>query len=235
MARLYAIGVGPGDPELITRKGERILRSVAAIVAPISRPGEVSVAFETIQDLVDTDRQTVLPFVFPMTMDREKLIPAWQSAADEIAKRIAAGEDVAFITIGDPLFYSTCIYLLDLLSAQHPGIEIEIVPGVTSFCAAAATARFPLIEADERFAVVPATAGIEAVEDALNNFDTVVLLKVKPIFGEIVALLKKKGRTGSTFFAERVGTSRQLVLDDFEEISNHKPDYLSLMVTKKSC
>lgn len=233
MARLFAIGVGPGDPELITRKGERILRSVSAIVAPISRPGEVSVAFETIQELVDVDRQTVLPFVFPMTTDREKLIPAWQSAADEIAARIAAGEDVAFITIGDPLFYSTCIYLLDLLSAQHPGIEIEIVPGVTSFCAAAATARFPLIEADERFAVVPATAGIEAVEDALSSFDTVVLLKVKPIFGEIVALLKKKGRAGSTFFAERVGTSRQRVLDDFEEISNHNPDYLSLIVTKK--
>jgi len=233
MARLFAIGVGPGDPELITRKGERILRSVSAIVAPVSRTGEVSVAFETIAELIDTDRQTVLPFVFPMTTDLEKLIPAWQSAADKIAAIIADGKDVAFITIGDPLFYSTCIYLLDLLSEQHPCIEIEIVPGVTSFCAAAATARFPLIEGDERFAVVPATAGIKAVEDALNNYDTVVLLKVKPIFGEIVALLEQKGRTGSTFFAERVGTSRQLLLKNFEEISRHTPDYLSLMVTKK--
>lgn len=233
MARFYMIGVGPGDPELITRKGERILRSVKAIVSPISRQGEISVAFETIRELVDQTHQDVLPYIFPMTTDRSILEPAWQKAADEIATRIGQGENVAFITIGDPLFYSTSIYLLNLIATQHPEIETEIIPGITSFCAAAAVAHYPLIEADERFAVVPATAGIDAVEDTLNNFDTVVLLKVKPIFADIIELLKKRVQTGSTFFAERVGTTRQIVLNDFDSIASHTPDYLSLIVTKK--
>lgn len=234
MPRLYAIGVGPGDPELLTRKGERILRSVPTIVSPLSRQGEASVAYETIRELIDESRQEVLACVFPMTSDLAVLIPAWQNAAAAIAAKIDAGEDVAFITIGDPLFYSTCIYLLDILAEQYPQVEVEIVPGVTSFCAAAAVSRYPLVEADERFAVIPATAGIGAVRDALNHYDTVVLLKVKPLFAEIMQLLRESGRTSELCFAERVGSPRQLLLTDFEQISAHTPDYLSLLITKQA-
>jgi precorrin-2/cobalt-factor-2 C20-methyltransferase len=233
MARFYAIGVGPGDPELLTRKGERILRSVNAIVAPVARPGETSVALETVRELIDPTRQDVLPFLFPMTTDRSLLEPAWHNAADEITGRIARGEDVAFITIGDPLFYATSIYLLELIAARQPDIDIEIVPGITSFCAAAAVGRYRLTERDELFAVVPATSGIDAVAEALDRCDTVVLLKIKPLFPEIMSLLKQRERTSDILFAERVGTARQVVLHDFDSIAAHSPDYLSLLISGK--
>ncbi len=234
MAVAYAVGVGPGDPELVTRKAERILRAADLIVAPVSRAGEPSVALETVRSFLDDRRQQILQLPFPMTPDRDQLVDAWRTAAGVIADNVASGRDVAFITIGDPLFYSTFIYLLGILRSEWPGVPVEIVPGITSFCASAAAGSVPLVEADECFAVIPATAGIERIIEALSRFDTVVLLKVRPLFGDILEMLRQTGRTGTTLFAERVGSERQLILTDFEQIAAHVPDYLSLMVVRRS-
>jgi precorrin-2/cobalt-factor-2 C20-methyltransferase len=233
VGRVYAVGVGPGDPELLTRKAERILRSVDVILAPVSNPSETSVALSTIREFIDDNRQKVIIHQFPMTSDRSRLIPAWQDAAALIAGHASAGRDVAFITIGDPLFYSTFIYLLRILREQWPDIPIEIVPGISSINASAAQAGIPLVESDEKMAVIPATAGIEQITSALLQFETVVLLKVKPLFAEILDLLSRSGRERSTIFVERVGGSRQKVLTDFAEISVHSPDYLSLLIIKQ--
>lgn len=232
MAIVYAVGVGPGDPELLTRKAERILRSVDVILAPVSNPGEASVALGTIREFIDEIRQEIIVHQFPMTSDRSRLIPAWQEAATLIAAHAEAGRSVAFITIGDPLFYSTFIYLLRILREQWPQLPIEIVPGISSINAAAAEAALPLVEGDEKMVVIPATAGIEQVIKALAHYETVVLLKVKPVFSEIIALLRATGREQGTVFVERVGSSRQKVLTDFAEIAAHSPDYLSLMIIK---
>jgi precorrin-2/cobalt-factor-2 C20-methyltransferase len=233
VGQVYAVGVGPGDPELLTRKAERILRSVDVILAPVSNPSEASVALETIREIVDENRQEVIIRQFPMTSDRTRLIPAWQEVAALIAGHAAAGRDVAFITIGDPLFYSTFIYLLRILREQWPDIPIEIVPGISSINAAAAQAGIPLVEGEEKMAVIPATAGIEQIAAALFIFETVVLLKVKPLFAEILELLRRSDRERSTVFVERVGSSRQKVLTDFAEISAYSPDYLSLLIVKQ--
>lgn len=233
MATLYVVGVGPGDPELITIKGEKILKSVNAIVSPVAKVGETSVAFETVRQFIDSNRQAVLPFLFPMTTNLSILEPAWRAAADEIVKRIDNGEEIAFITIGDPLFYATSIYLIDMVVANRPDINIEIIPGITSFCAAASIASFPLIERDGKFAVIAATAGIDAIEEALKNSDTVVILKVRPIFTQIVELIKRLDSISSILFAERVGSPQQLLLKDIKTIETHNPDYLSLMIIRK--
>jgi precorrin-2/cobalt-factor-2 C20-methyltransferase len=235
VAHIYAVGVGPGDPELLTRKAERILRSVDVILAPVSNPAEASVALETIREFIDQDHQEVIVHQFPMTSDKSRLIPAWQEAAALIAGHAEAGRDVAFITIGDPLFYSTFIYLLRILHEQWPQITIEIVPGITSISASAAQAGIPLAESEEKMAVIPATAGIEEIATALIQFETVVLLKVKPLFAEIMELLQQTGRERSTVFVERVGSARQIILTDFAEISAHSPDYLSLLIVKQPC
>lgn len=232
MASVYAVGVGPGDPELVTRKAERILRSVDVILAPVSNPGEASVALGTIREFIDEERQEIIVHQFPMTSDRSRLIPAWQEAAALIAAHAEAGRSVAFITIGDPLFYSTFIYLLRILREQWPQLPIEIVPGISSINAAAAEAALPLVEGDEKMAVIPATAGIERIIAALAHYETVVLLKVKPVFPEIIALLRATGREQRTVFVERVGSPRQKILTDFSEISAHSPDYLSLLIIK---
>ncbi len=232
MATVYAVGVGPGDPELLTRKAERILRSAEVILAPVSNPAEASVALEIIRDFIDESRQEIIVHQFPMTADRSRLIPAWQAAADLIASHAEAGRSVAFITIGDPLFYSTFIYLLRILREQYPQLPIEIIPGISSINAAASLASLPLVEGDEKMIVIPATAGIEQIKNALDTCETVVLLKVKPIFSAIVELLRITGREHTAVFVERVGGPRQLVLTDFSQIAAHTPDYLSLMIIK---
>lgn len=234
MAAVYAVGVGPGDPELLTRKAERILRSVDVILAPVSNLTEASVALGTIREFIDEDRQEIIVHQFPMTSDRAVLIPAWQGAAELIAAHAEAGRSVAFITIGDPLFYSTFIYLLRILREQWPQIPLEIIPGISSINAAASEAALPLVEGDEKMVVIPATAGIEQIKTALETYETVVLLKVKPIFPAILELLRAAGRETNTVFVERVGSHRQKVLTDFGEISAHSPDYLSLLIIKRS-
>jgi precorrin-2/cobalt-factor-2 C20-methyltransferase len=234
VATVYAVGVGPGDPELLTRKAERVLRQAEVVLAPVSNPSEGSVALETVREFLDEGRQEIIIHQFPMTSDRSRLIPAWQEAAALIAGRALAGKDVAFVTIGDPLLYSTFIYLLRIFRESYPQIAIEIVPGISSINTSAAVACVPLAEADERIAVIPATAGMEKVIEALATYDTVVLLKVKPLFGAILDVLRQMGREHSTLFVERVGTLRQKVLTDFAEIARQTPDYLSLMIIKQA-
>lgn len=232
---IYAIGVGPGDPELLTRKAEKVLRRADVILAPVSNPAEASVALETIREFIDEERQQIIVHQFPMTSDRSRLIPAWQEAAGLIAGHAQAGREVAFITIGDPLFYSTFIYLLRILHEQWPDLPVEIIPGISSINAAAAQVPLPLVESEEKMAVVPATAGIEQIAAALARFETVVLLKVKPLYADIMELLRQTGRQGSTVFVERVGSPRQIILTDFAEISAYSPDYLSLLIVKQPC
>ncbi len=234
MATLYAVGVGPGDPELLTRKAERILRTVDVILAPVSNPSDASVALSTISEFIDDKRQEIIIHQFPMTSDRTRLIPAWQGAAAVIASHAEAGRSVAFITIGDPLFYSTFIYLLRILREQWPHIKIEMIPGISSINAAASEAALPLVEGDEKMVVIPATAGIEQIKAALADYETVVLLKVKALYADIIELLQTTGCARHTVFVERVGTPRQKVLTDFSEIAAHVPDYLSLMITKRA-
>ena len=232
MAIVYAVGVGPGDPELLTRKAERVLRSADVILAPVSNPSDASVALSTIREFIDEGRQEIIVHQFPMTSDRLRLLAAWQGAAELIATHAEAGRSVAFITIGDPLFYSTFIYLLRILREQWPELPIEIIPGISRINAAAAEASLPLVEGDEKMVVIPATAGIEAIKAALETYETVVLLKVKPLFQAIVELLRATGRELTTVFVERVGSDRQKVLTDFSAIAAHSPDYLSLMIIK---
>ncbi|HEX9080558.1 MAG TPA: precorrin-2 C(20)-methyltransferase [Desulfuromonadaceae bacterium] len=234
MATLFAVGVGPGDPELLTRKAERILRRVDVVLAPVSNPAETSVALATVREFLDEGRQEVVVHQFPMTADKERLTRAWREAAALIAQRIAAGKDVAFITIGDPLFYSTFIYLLRIFREEYPSIPVEIVPGISSINASAAQAGVALAEADGKVAVIPATAGLEHISKALATYETVVLLKVKPLFGAILELLRQTGHQEGTLFVERVGSDRQTVLTDFAEIAAHAPDYLSLMIIRCS-
>lgn len=234
MATVYAVGVGPGDPELLTRKAERVLRHADVVLAPVSNPGEASVALETVREFLDEGRQEIIIHQFPMTSDKNRLIPAWQGAAALIAERVSAGKDVAFITIGDPLLYSTFIYLLRIFRESYPQITLEIIPGISSINTSSAAGCVPLAESDERIAIIPATAGMEKVMEALATYDTVVLLKVKPLFGEILEVLRKMGRERNTLFVERVGSDRQKVLTDFAEISGHAPDYLSLMIVRRA-
>jgi precorrin-2/cobalt-factor-2 C20-methyltransferase len=231
--RIYAVGVGPGDPELLTRKAERIIRSAAVICAPTGAADAASYALSIVEEFIDPARQEVLVQVFPMRKDQEGLEAFWDEAAAQVAERVRAGKDVAFITIGDPFLYSTFLYLYRILRERYPDIPIEAVPGVSSITAAAVAAGVPLAAASERIAVLPATFEQEKLRTTLLEFDTVVLMKVNRVFDRIYALLQELGLEQRAVFVRRVGSADEEVVFDLERLVGEKLDYLSLLIVKR--
>lgn len=233
MARVYAVGVGPGDPELLTRKAERILREAPVICAPAATAGDSSHALSIVEPLLDRSRQEVIIRVFPMRKDQEGLDEFWEEAAATVISRIREGKDVAFITIGDPFLYSTFLYLYRIFRDRYPDIPIEAVPGVSSITAAAVAAGVPLAAASERIAVLPATFEEEKLRRTLLDFDTVVLMKVNRVFDRVFALLTELGLEGKGVFVSRAGTREEEVVHDLASLVGKKLDYLSLLIVKK--
>ncbi len=233
MSRLYAVGVGPGDPELLTRKAERILRQVDVICTPTGAAEAASYALNIVEPFLDRERQQVLVQTFPMSKDEAVLRPHWEAAVAQIVTEIEAGREVAFITIGDPFLYSTFLYLWRILRQNHPQIEIEIVPGITSVGAAAAVAGLPLGLAADRIAILPATYAVDELRRTLADFETVVLMKVSRVFDQIYPLLAELGLAQSSVFVRRVGSSDEEVVHDLATLVGQKLDYLSLLIIHK--
>jgi len=233
VARVYAVGVGPGDPELLTRKAERILRQVPVICAPAASAGDSSHALSIVEPFLDRTRQQVIVQVFPMRKDQQGLDEFWDDAAETVVSHIRQGKDVAFITIGDPFLYSTFLYLYRILRERYPDIPIEAVPGVSSITAAAVAAGVPLAAASERIAVLPATFEEAKLRTTLLEFDTVVLMKVNRVFDGVYALLTELGLEGKGVFVARAGTSEERVIFDLASLVGKKLDYLSLLIVKK--
>ena len=233
MAKIYAVGVGPGDPELLTRKAERIIRSVPVICTPTGTVDASSYALSIVEEFIDRGRQEVLVQIFPMRKDQEGLDPFWEKAAAEVAERIEAGRDVAFITIGDPFLYSTFLYLYRIFRDRYPHIPIEVVPGITSVGAASVAAALPLGMAADRIAILPATYEDAELRRTFEGFDTVVLMKVSRVFDRVYAILKELGLEKNAAFVRRVGSGEEEVVFDLERLLGERLDYLSLLIVKK--
>ncbi len=233
MARIYAVGVGPGDPELLTRKAERILRQTPVVCAPSAVEGDSSYALSIVESLLDRSRQEIIVLVFPMRKDQEGLDGFWEEAAEKVACQVREGKDVAFITIGDPFLYSTFLYLYRILRDRYPDIPVEVVPGVSSVTTAAVAAGIPLAAAAERVAILPATFEDDKLRRTLLDFDTVVLMKVNRVFDRVYALLEELGLTRNGAFVSRAGTADEKVIYDLASLVGEKLDYLSLLIVKK--
>ena len=234
MAKVYAVGVGPGDPELLTRKAERIIRESRVICAPTGNPDAASYALHIIEPFLDRDRQEVVSQVFPMRRDQTGLDEFWERAADQVAAHVRADRDVAFITIGDPGLYSTFLYLYRIFRERYPDIEIEIVPGVSSINAAAAAAGVPLGMGAERIAILPATYEAEELRRTISEFDTVILMKVHRVFDQVYEILKESGMERSAVFVRRVGSRRQEVVTDLASLVGKELDYLSMLIVTRN-
>lgn len=231
---VYAVGVGPGDPELLTRKAERIIRSADVICAPTGAAEAGSYALSIVEEFIDRSRQEVLVQVFPMLKDQQGLDPFWEEAADQVAQRIAEGKDVVFITIGDPFLYSTYLYIHRILLVKYPEIAIEIVPGISSILASSAVSGVPLGLGGERIAILPATYENEELKRTLEDFDTVILMKVNRVFDRVYAVLKELGREKGAVFIRRVGSLEEEVHFDLEALVGKKLDYLSMLIVRKN-
>jgi len=226
---LYGLGVGPGDPELITLKAARIIREVPVVAVPIAKAGAESYALGIVSDLLRPE-QTVLELLFPMLKDVSAKQVHRQAAAQAIAAELQAGRDVAFLTEGDPLLHSTFIYVLQHLP---DGLPVEIVPGVSSVTAAAAQARLPLVNANQRLAVIPTTfERLADLRQIFQEFDTVVLLKFHRLIDPLLDLLDELGLSQQTVLVERASHREGRVIRDARSLRGESIHYLSLLIVQ---
>lgn len=235
--KLTVIGVGPGDPELLTLKGLRILKAAACIFVPKGREEGSSLALSIVRDLLDLSGKEVVEAYFPMrktrgATDQGDLDAQWQNTVESVMSRLNSGIDVAFITIGDPTVYSTFYYLHERLLVLNPDIKVEIIPGVSSIMASAARAGVYLGIADERIAVLPANY-MSNLNDTLQKFDTIVLMKVNNVFEQIRQKLNEMQLTDKAVYVARAGMEDEKIFHNLEEVTDDDLNYFSMVIVKK--
>jgi precorrin-2/cobalt-factor-2 C20-methyltransferase len=231
---LYGVGVGPGAPDLMTLRSVAILKSVPVIAIPRRSEYVPSLAWEIARPNVgEVPGQERLFLTFPMTKDPERLRPAWDEAFAQIGARLERGLSVAFITEGDPLVYSTFIYLLAESTERWPAVKVEIIPAVSSITAVPAVTGTPLADGQERIAILPATYGVDDLADVLRQFDTVILMKVGSVMPTVVAALEREDLVDKAFYVSKATTGQERVVRDLRSLRNDRCDYFSMVVVAK--
>ena len=234
----YGVGIGPGDPELMTVKSIKVLEAVPVIAVPSSTDPDVKLksrALQVVRSALSFTDKEVLALHMPMTKDRALSLASRERAAGAVVERLKTGADVAFITVGDPSLYSTFGYLAPLVRVALPEVRIEVVPGVSSISAAASLVQSPIAESDEKVMIVPASYNIDELRGWLKSFDTVVLMKVNKRMEEIATLLQEIGLSGNATFASMVGWPDEEVVTDMESLKGRDLDYFSMLIIKTGC
>ncbi len=173
----YGIGVGPGDPELLTIKAHKKLQDVAVICFTQLDDGQESYALSVVRGVLEAANPVFLAIIIPS--DDTPIDPqTWDDAAQEISRHLRNGGDVAFITEGDPMLYSEFFQVLGSVKAVVPDLEVEVIPGVSSVMAAAASSGMPLVTHGQRLTILPKVYGIDDLMEAIANSDTTVLMEV---------------------------------------------------------
>ncbi len=233
IGRLYGIGVGPGDPELLPLRAHRILSRVPVIFAPQKDDKNQSYASRIIAGLVKEPEQRIIELVFPMRRNAEELASHWEKAAQNIWGHLSEGKDCAFIAEGDPLLYGTFIHVFAVLQKSHPEVDIEVIPGISSVNAAAARALLPLASGGERIAILSAICEDKAIRETLENFDTVVFLKIDTAFERILNILEELNLTDKCAYVRRCTTRDEEIIRDVKKLKGKKLDYFSLLIVRR--
>jgi precorrin-2/cobalt-factor-2 C20-methyltransferase len=230
---LYGIGVGPGDPDLITVKGAKILAACAHVFVPKTASDRESVAL-SIAAKHTRAGAAIHEIIFPMTADRSELKTRWEESARLVAEVLETGADACFLTLGDAFLYSTYIYLLRALRSRMPDLEVVTIPGITAFSAAAALAEFPVGEAKETVTIVPTADDLDEVRRAISGGRTVVLMKIGKRLGRILDLLEDLGALGRSVFVSRAGMHNQRIESDLSNLKREKTEagYLSIILVR---
>ncbi|MBC2722235.1 precorrin-2 C(20)-methyltransferase [Desulfosporosinus sp.] len=226
--KFYGVGVGPGDPQLLTLQAVQVLQSVDLVAIPKSKMDRESVAWD-IAKIHCPSNVRLVELEMPMTSDQQVLAKAWFDGAQTILAELKQGKSVAFITLGDPSLYSTYTYLLNNLQDELPQECIVTVPGIMAMAAAAAKINLPLATGDEPLLVLPST---EDVGEFLD-FPNLILMKVSRRLPEILTLLEEHDR--KAVLLTRLGQSEEKIRWEPkpEDFQSEKIDYLSLLLVKK--
>ena len=225
--KLYGIGTGPGDPELLTIKAANIIQKCGVLAVP-KTGNEEGVALSIIEKYLDG--KELLECHFSMNKDLAKRKQARRLAAEQIIEVLDNGKDVGFITLGDPTTYSTYMYIHEIIAAK--GFDTEIIPGVTSYAAAAAALGIPLGEGDEILTVIPARYS-ENIEELLNYPGNKVIMKSGDNLTNVLDILKERGYGERTKIAYRATMDGQRLYTSLKEYEKSPlTGYFTIVIVK---
>lgn len=218
------MGVGPGDPELMTQKALRLIRENDVIAVP-GKTAEGSMAYRIAAAMIpELKDKELVPVYMPMTRDRDLLEKAHREGAELLESYLDRGENVVYITLGDPTIYCTFSYLQNIL--EEDGYTVEMVPGITSFCASASRLRLPLVEGNEPLHVVPAS---QLTAEDLNRPGTYVIMKSGKSMSEVKELLRRSGKVVTA--VENCGMADEKIYRSVDDVPDDA-GYYTLIIAK---
>lgn len=227
MAKFYSVGVGAGDGSYITLGALRALEQADIIAVPVKKYGEKSTALEIIRKEFDTDKKEISELEFRMSGDTKIREESRRNSSEKIISALKDGKDVAMITLGDVSVYSTCTYVHN--AVKNAGFELEIIPGITSFCAAADKAQISLCEGNESVAIIPSLKS-DLLEKYITDFDTVVIMKSGNDTDVIYDILKKYGLENNAIVSSCIGMENEII----EKIQKGKSyGYFTTVIVRK--
>lgn len=228
---LYGVGVGPGDPELITVKGLRLLQTAPVVAFPAGLRGKPGIAEQIVEPWLDRGQERV-PLVFPYVQEEETLEQAWQVAAETVWDFLRLEKDVVFVSEGDVSFYSTFTYLAQTLQRSHPQAQVQVVPGISSPMAAAAALGIPLTVRSQRLTILPALYSVADLETAIAQSDVIVLMKVSSVYEQVWAVLKQHQLLPHSSVVERATQPNQVVYRGLCDRPHLDLPYFSLLIVQ---
>lgn len=231
MAKFYGIGTGPGDSEFLTVKGKKTLEMIDCLYTPEPKKKGKSLALSIVSPYLPETLE-IKQRHFPMVNNLSEKEDAWNDIANEILEEVKAGKNVGFITLGDPMVYSTYSYLLERLS-DH--IETETIPGISSFCSMSNALQIPLVMDEETYSVVPATASENVINTALETFSTVIIMKVSIELPKIKKLLEEKELLGSSVLISNASMEDEKIIMGLEDLDEtERISYFSTIIVYKT-
>lgn len=225
--RVCGLGVGPGDPELITLKALRLLRAAAVVAYPAPADGPSFARAIVARWLSPSQREIVIRV--PMNAERFPIEAIYDGAAEEIAAALDCGDDVAVLCQGDPFFYGSFMYLFARLAARH---AVTVVPGVSSLTACAAAAAWPLVARETALLVLPAPLPDDELQRRMAAAETIAFIKVGRHFARLSALLRRLGLAGEARYIERASLASERVLP-LEAVDVAGVPYFSMILVNR--
>ncbi len=229
---LYGIGVGPGDPDLITVKAVEVLKKVDVIYTASSTKNQHSLAVQIAMPHIP-ENTSLERLAFPMSRDRKTLDAAWQANAQTVVSQLAKGKDAAFLTLGDCLTYSTYGYLARHVEQLLPEAKMVAVPGITSYQAAASRLNRPLVEGEESLLVMSGVRGGGKFRKLAEDLESVVFLKAYKNITDITEALSENGWANGSIGVVSCGLPEERIVKDISEFKTAPPDYWTLILAKQ--
>ena len=239
MPGLIGIGVGPGDPDLLTVKAVNAIQNADIIMCPASKEDRPSIAFSVVSSLIDKSKnQEIVKLIFPMTKDKDILEETWKRNAKIMAEKVLLGKNVVYLTVGDPYLYSTWIYMHKDLKENFPDMNINVIPGIVSMFTFASKVGVSIAEGAEKVAIIPSCYDLSSVKEIAKNSESMIFLKDGRYFDQVIDVLKESGFPDDSIFAigQDLGTEneiiRKMTLGEVND-SSLTTKYFSILVVKR--